>query len=100
MGLRGSGYSERRLQRLRRGSTPASCLISDSLMSFIYRRGEYRVSCKGRRTLAVKDITGVLIAIVVVAGIGVMVKNGTGTANVLVGAGNGFATSVKAATGS
>ena len=49
--------------------------------------------------MLVKDIVGVLVAIVVVAGLSVAVKNGTGTANVLVGAGNGFATAVKAATG-
>ena len=49
--------------------------------------------------MMVKDAVGVLVAIVVVAGIAVMVKNGTGTANVLVGAGNGFATAIRAATG-
>ncbi len=49
--------------------------------------------------MMVKDIVGVAVAIVVLAGLTVMVKNGTGTANVLVGAGNGFATAIKAATG-
>ncbi len=46
-----------------------------------------------------KDIIGVAMALIVVAGIMVAVKNGSGTANVLKASSDGFATDIKAATG-
>jgi hypothetical protein len=46
-----------------------------------------------------KDIIGVFMALIVVAGIMVMVKNGTGTAGVLKASSDGFANDIRAATG-
>ncbi len=46
-----------------------------------------------------KDIIGIFVGLVVVAGIFVMVKNGSGTAGVLTASANGFANDIKAATG-
>lgn len=46
-----------------------------------------------------KDIFGIGLALVVVAGIFVAVSRGTGTAAVLTASANGFANDIKAATG-
>jgi hypothetical protein len=46
-----------------------------------------------------KDIVGIFMGLVIVAGLLVMVKNGTGTAGVLNASANGFANDIKAATG-
>jgi hypothetical protein len=49
--------------------------------------------------MMVKDVLGIALALVVVSGIFVMVKNGTGTAGVLKASADGFATDIRAATG-
>ncbi len=49
--------------------------------------------------MMVKDVLGVFLGLVVVAGIFVMVRNGSGTAGVLTASANGFANDIKAATG-
>lgn len=49
--------------------------------------------------MAIKDIVGVATALVVVAGIMVMVVHGAGTASVLGAASHGFANDIQAATG-
>ncbi len=47
----------------------------------------------------VKDVIGIATAIVILAGIAVMVKNGSGTAQVLKASADGFASDIRAATG-
>lgn len=46
-----------------------------------------------------KDIVGIFMGLIVVAGIMVAVKNGAGTAGVLKASSDGFATDIRAATG-
>jgi hypothetical protein len=45
-----------------------------------------------------KDVVGVLVAIVVLAGIAVAVASGSNTANVMTSAADGFSNVIKAAT--
>lgn len=45
-----------------------------------------------------KDVVGVLVAIIVLAGISVAVASGSNTASVLGSAANGFASVIRAAT--
>lgn len=49
--------------------------------------------------MMLKDVIGIFTGLIVVAGIMVMVKNGSGTAGVLKASSGGFATDIRAATG-